>query len=90
MMAATSLSLVEVCLLAKPPYVAWSHPWTHKLVLRHFSNGFGQLAFVHGTLLRPNSMALFSSDSYARKFRTIRGLPSESKVVTRMFHPTDI
>ena len=43
-----------------------------------------------GTLLRTNSMALFSSDSYARKFRTIRGFPSESKVVTRMFHPAGI
>ena len=28
--------------------------------------------------------------SYARKFRTIRGFPSESKVVTRMFHPAGI
>ena len=40
-----------------------------------------------GTLLRTNSMARSLSDSYARKFRTIRGFPSESKVVTRMFHP---
>jgi hypothetical protein len=43
-----------------------------------------------GTLLRTNSMALSLSDSYARKFRTIRGFPSESKVVTRMFHPAGI
>jgi hypothetical protein len=35
-------------------------------------------------------MALSLSDSYARKFRTIRGFPSESKVVTRMFHPAGI
>ena len=43
-----------------------------------------------GTLLRTNSMAPSLSDSYARKFRTIRGFPSESKVVTRMFHPAGI
>jgi hypothetical protein len=43
-----------------------------------------------GTLLRTNSMALSRSDSYARKFRTIRGFPSESKLVTRMFHPAGI
>src|SRR6185503_12398540 len=43
-----------------------------------------------GTLLRTNSMARSLSDSYARKFRTIRGFPSESKVVTRMFHPAGI
>jgi hypothetical protein len=43
-----------------------------------------------GTLLRTNSMAPSLSDSYARKFRTIRGFPSESKVVTRMFHPASI
>jgi hypothetical protein len=35
-------------------------------------------------------MALSLSDSYARKFRTIRGCPSESKVVTRIFHPAGI
>ena len=35
-------------------------------------------------------MALSSSGSYARKFRTIRGFPSESKVVTLMFHPAGI
>jgi hypothetical protein len=29
----------------------------------------------------------FSSASYARKFRTIRSFPSESKLVTRWFHP---
>jgi hypothetical protein len=45
---------------------------------------------VTGTLLRTNSMALSLSDSYARKFRTIRGRPSESKVVTLMFHPAGI
>jgi hypothetical protein len=43
-----------------------------------------------GTLLRTNSMALSLTGSYARKFRTIRGFPSESKVVTRMFHPAGI
>ena len=35
-----------------------------------------------GTLLRTNSMAVSLSASYARKFRTIRGFPSESKLVT--------
>ena len=43
-----------------------------------------------GTLFRTNSMALSLTGSYARKFRTIRGFPSESKVVTRMFHPAGI
>ena len=43
-----------------------------------------------GTLLRTNSMAFSLSDSYARKFRTIRGFPSELKLVTRMFHPAGI
>jgi hypothetical protein len=35
-------------------------------------------------------MAVSLSASYARKFRTIRGFPSESKLVTRMFHPAGI
>src|SRR5712672_1154744 len=43
-----------------------------------------------GTLFRTNSTALSSSASYARKFRTTRGFPSESKVVTRTFHPAGI
>jgi hypothetical protein len=43
-----------------------------------------------GALLRTSSIALSLSGSYARKFRTIRGFPSESKVVTRMFHPAGI
>ena len=45
---------------------------------------------VTGTLLRTNSMALALSGSYARKFRTIRGFPSESNVVTLIFHPAGI
>jgi hypothetical protein len=34
-----------------PPYVAGPHPWADKLVFRYFSNGFGQLTFVHGNPL---------------------------------------
>jgi hypothetical protein len=40
--------------------------------------------------LQTNWIAFSLSDSYARKFRTIRGFPSESKVVTLMFHPAGI
>jgi hypothetical protein len=73
-----------------PPYIAWPHPWADKFVSRDFGDGFRQLPSFTGTLLRTNSMALSLSGSYARKFRTIRGSPSESKVVTRMFHPAGI
>jgi hypothetical protein len=84
------LPLVKVRLFTKPPYVAGPHPWADKFVPRHLSDGFGQSPSFTGTLLRTNSMAPSLSDSYARKFRTIRGFPSESKVVTRMFHPAGI
>jgi len=40
--------------------------------------------------LRTNSLALSLSASYARKFRTIPGFPSKSKVVTRTFQPAAI
>jgi hypothetical protein len=73
-----------------PPDIAGPHPWPDKFVPGDFRDGFDQLPFVYRTLLRTNSMALSSSGSYARKFRTIRGFPSESKVVTRMFHPAGI
>src|SRR6266516_7613349 len=43
-----------------------------------------------GTLLRTNSTALSLSGSYARKYRTIPGFPSESKAVTRTFQPAAI
>src|SRR6266849_6101590 len=46
--------------------------------------------FFTGTLLRTNSTALSLSGSYARKERTFPGFPSESKVVTRTFHPAGI
>jgi hypothetical protein len=39
---------------------------------------------------KANSIAPSLSDSYEKKIRTIRGFPSESKVVTRMFHPAGI
>ena len=84
------LPLVKVRLFTKPPYVAGPHPWADKFVPRHLSDGFGQSPSFTGTLLRTNSMAPSLLDSYARKFRTIRGFPSESKVVTRMFHPAGI
>ena len=84
------LPLVKVRLFIKPPYVAGPHPWANKFVPRHLSDGFRGSPSFTGTLLRTNSMAPSLSDSYARKFRTIRGFPSESKVVTRMFHPAGI
>jgi hypothetical protein len=43
-----------------------------------------------GTLFRTNSTARYLSASYARKFRTKHGFPSESKVVTRTFQPAGI
>jgi hypothetical protein len=43
-----------------------------------------------GTLFRTNSTARCLSASYARKFRTKHGFPSESKVVTRTFQPAGI
>src|SRR5262249_33893359 len=43
-----------------------------------------------GTRLRTSSTALSLSGSYARKFRTVPGFPSKSKVVTRTFHPAAI
>jgi hypothetical protein len=88
---ATSISylfFIRVCLLAMPPDIAGPHPWPDKFVPRDFRDGFDQIPSFTGTLLRTNSMAL--SGSYARKFRTVRGFPSESKVVARMFHPAGI
>src|SRR6266446_5500192 len=43
-----------------------------------------------GTLLRTNWTAFSLSASYTRKYRTLPGFPSKSKVVTRTFQPAAI
>ena len=82
------LPLVKVRLFTKPPYVAGPHPWADKFVPRHLSDGFGP--FVYGDPLANQFEGSFLIGFVCKKFRTIRGFPSESKVVTRMFHPAGI
>ena len=90
-MAATSLSLVKVRLFTKPPYVAGPHPWADKFVPRHLSDGFGQFPFVYGDPLANQFDGSFLIELVLQEnSRTIRGFPSGSKVVTRMFHPAGI
>ena len=73
-----------------PPYIAGPHPWTDKFVSRDFSDGFGQLAFVYRGPPANQLDGSFLIRFVCEEFRTIRGFPSESKVVIRMFHPAGI
>jgi hypothetical protein len=60
------LSLVKVCLLVIPPYVAGPHSRADKFVPRHFSDGFGQLPFVYGDPLA-NQLDGFFLIGFVRK-----------------------
>jgi hypothetical protein len=84
-----SLFFVRACLLNMPPYIARPHPWADKFVSGDFSDGFGELAFVYRG---PPANQL--DGSFLIRF-VCKEIPhhsrfSESKVVTRMFHPAGI
>ena len=84
------LPLVKVHLFAKPPYVAGPHPWADKFVPRHFSDGFSQFPFVYGNPLANQFDGSFFIGFVCKKIPHDSRFPSESKLVTRMFHPAGI
>ena len=61
-----------------------------KFVSAHFRDSFGQFPFAHGNSFANRLNGGFFISFVRKEIRTIRGFPSESKLVTRMFHPAGI
>ena len=73
-----------------PSYVARPHVLTDEFVAGYLGDSFGLFSFVHGDPLANQFDGPFLVRLIRKEVTHISGFPSESKVVTRTFHPAGI